>query len=139
MVFAFNFVYLVALPDNPHVLYIYLFFVIHGAASSMFMSSYWPCVKLIIPSNLTTTAYGLAYCMQNLLLVIGPAVAGIIIDRTELTSGGYLWCAVFLFGLSVGTAIVGLIVLLWDYNGSAVLYRGIPESDMERTVDNTTA
>eukprot|EP00826_Nyctotherus_ovalis_P032252 TRINITY_DN2600_c0_g8_i2.p1 TRINITY_DN2600_c0_g8~~TRINITY_DN2600_c0_g8_i2.p1 ORF type:complete len:112 (-),score=19.40 TRINITY_DN2600_c0_g8_i2:16-351(-) len=88
----------------------------------MFMSSYWPCVKLIIPSKLTTTAYGLAYCMQNLLLVIGPAVAGIIIDKTELTSGGYLWCAVFLFGLSVATAVVGLVVLLWDCNGTAVLY-----------------
>jgi len=90
---------------------------------------------------MTSTAYGFAYSAQNLMLFFGPAITGMIIDKTGEISGGYLWSSIFLFGLSIVTAIIGLIVLVWDYNTQAVLYRGIDRNPLpikqERTIDTS--
>jgi len=116
-----NFFYLTLLPDNIHDSFVYFFFIVHGLAYSLFMSAYWPCIKFIVPSHLTTTAYGLSYSAQNIMLFLGPAVTGTIIDSTKHISGGYFWSSIFLLFISILTALVGLIIYLYDHKDSEAL------------------
>ena len=119
-----NFSFLAIIPDHSHASLVYLYFVIHGIASSLYVSSCWPCIKFMVPKNLTTTAYGLCYCAQNIMLFIGPLGAGIIIDNTEHRSGGYFWSSLFFLVMSILTLIIGIIVFYWDYDNDAILYHG---------------
>lgn len=129
VIFVGNFVYLAALGDGAGKGFVYVFFFLHGLAGSLFTSAFWPCIKFIVFRDLTTTAYGLSYSVMNAMEFGGCALVGVIIDRTAHVSGGYLWSTVFLLSASVLAALLGLVILVWDYKGKKVLYLGIADVD----------
>lgn len=67
------------------------FFVEYGVGCAMFMAAYWPCVRLAVPAELATTAFGVSFCSLNLFSAIGPIIVGMAIDRTRTIHGGYLY------------------------------------------------
>jgi len=117
------------MPDTASKTSVYSFFFSSGVAASLFISAFWPCIKLIVFKDLTTTAYGIAYSVMNAMEFSGSAVIGIIIDRTVHFSGGYLWSSIFLFAVSIFTAIAGLAILIWDYRDKAILYDGVVDTN----------
>jgi len=80
----------------------------------------------VVPSGLTTTAYGIAFCMQNSMLFISPIIAGLIIDSTQKYSGGYFWVTLYFFALGFCGAIVGIIIMVLDNAKNSHIYRGVP-------------
>eukprot|EP00826_Nyctotherus_ovalis_P051738 TRINITY_DN6482_c0_g1_i1.p5 TRINITY_DN6482_c0_g1~~TRINITY_DN6482_c0_g1_i1.p5 ORF type:complete len:125 (-),score=16.16 TRINITY_DN6482_c0_g1_i1:76-450(-) len=123
------------LPDHTNKAFIYIFFIFYGISGSLFTASSGPYTKLLIFKDLTTTAYGLGYSAMNLMLFVGPAVVGSIIDRTVSVSGGYFWSSVFFCAMSIVAAVLGFIILIWDYKGNQALYRGVAvinESDYQQ-------
>lgn len=106
-----------------------MFFFFNGLANSLFTSASWPCIKLIVFKNLTTTAYGFAYSAVNVMSFLGGALIGVIIDRTMNVSGGYYWSSVFLFVFSILTVLIGFTILMWDYQDRKTLYHGTVDAD----------
>jgi len=72
-----------------------LFFPIFGLCCTLFMGSYWPCIKFVVDKSLTTTAYGICFCIQDIFGFFMPLIIGQIIDHTKNIMGGYYW--VFLY------------------------------------------
>jgi hypothetical protein len=113
------------MPDDASRTLVYSFFFLHGIGASLFISAFWPCIKLIVFRDLTTTAYGIAYSVMNAMEFAGCALIGVIIDHTVHASGGYLWSSIFLFTSSILTALSGFAILVWDYKDKRTLYHGI--------------
>jgi len=126
-----NFTVLTYLPENVDPNFIYAFFIMHGICMSLFLTAFWPCIKFVVPSGMTTTAYGLTFSIQNALLFLGPSCTGIVIDATEMLDGGYFWATLFFALLSIASAIMGGVVLGLDlYKGNGVLYKGEPDTEI---------
>ena len=120
-----NFALLASLPDVVPSFMIYLFFVLHGLFVSMFMSAFWPCIKYVVPNALTTTAYGITFCIQDSMIFLGTVLTGTVIDATVKYSGGYFWSSVMFFGIAFFATVIGGIVLVLDYKRDSILYNGI--------------
>lgn len=125
MISVVNFFYLTFLPDDADKIFVHIFFFMNGIAGSLFMSSSWPCIKLTVFKNLTTTAFGLAYSAMNAMKFLGGAFIGLVIDYTAQASGGYLWSSILLLVAYILTTLIGFIILIWDYSDQATLYRGV--------------
>ncbi len=126
---TFNFALLASLPQAVSHWPIYLFFVIHGICSALFITAFWPCIKLAIPSGLTTTAYGVAFAIQDGLLFLAPICTGVVIDATKTNAGGYFWASVLFFGMGVIAMALGGIILVLEYSKKSVLHYGELEAE----------
>ncbi len=77
-----------------------------------------------MPQAFTTTAFGLAFCIQDTFLFVGPMLSGLVIDRTKGQVGGYFWAVVLFAALALMATVVGTVILASDYYGPSRLYKG---------------
>eukprot|EP00826_Nyctotherus_ovalis_P032715 TRINITY_DN2634_c0_g1_i8.p2 TRINITY_DN2634_c0_g1~~TRINITY_DN2634_c0_g1_i8.p2 ORF type:complete len:173 (-),score=45.98 TRINITY_DN2634_c0_g1_i8:180-698(-) len=122
-----SFVILVYVPDRNYRWVVYLAFVLYGISNAIYLTSYWPCIKFTVPSRLTTTAYGLNFCLQASLMVLGPLLTGYVIDKTKKYSEGYYGASLVFVVIAVCSTVVGAIVMISDYNRDRILYDKIPQ------------
>lgn len=121
------FLILVFIPDNAPEWIIYFAFVLYGLSLAIFLTSYWPCVKFTVPSDLSATAFGLSFCFQAILMFLGPILTGYIIDKTKEYSGGYFAATIVFVVIGLFSTIVSGIVLISDYKKKRILYDRIPQ------------
>lgn len=124
-----SFVVLTFIPDTSPKWVICSAFLLYGVSNALFLTSYWPCIKLVVPSGLTATAYGLNFCLQAVLMMSGPLLTGYVIDKTKENSGGYYGSSLVFLLVSVVSAVIGLIVLVKDLKGERALYDKIPKAE----------
>jgi len=122
-----NFAYLASLPDNSSYFYVYIFFILHGIFSSIFITAFWPCIKYVISNSLTATAYGIAFSFNELVYFVAPLVTGLVIDKTKMNKGGYFWSTLVFFLWAFIAMNIAASILVSDYRNSAVLYKGFEQ------------
>ena len=111
---------------NPTLLYI--FFAFHGIFLSMFLASFWPCVKFLAPKNLTTTAFSLVCACSEAIYFVGFIAIGETIDRSANYSAGYHWVIELFVAIFFITSILSGIAFVSDYfYHDKVLYNGSEE------------
>lgn len=49
-------------------------FILIGIGFSIYFCSSWPCIPLVVKSNILGTAYGFAYSMLNLGIAISATI-----------------------------------------------------------------
>ena len=97
-----NFMLLSSLSNCYQCVGVYLFFVFHGLFSSLYIATFWACIKyatvlydrIVVAKNMTTTAFGLAFCIQDFLIFFGPIFTGLVIDKNSSPARGYFWVRV---------------------------------------------
>ncbi len=57
----------------------------------LFMAAVWSSVRYVTDPGLSTTGYGLCFCIQDMFCCVVPVLVGRVIDRTQVDSGGYRW------------------------------------------------
>lgn len=119
---TFSFAILSLLPDYSPSWAIYLCFAMYGGFCSLVIAAVWPCIKLVVPQGLTSTAYGLCFSVQDAMLFLGPFVTGLTIDATKQHSGGYFWASLLFFTMCFVSTVLGVFLLGIDYRGNRVLH-----------------
>jgi len=116
-----SFAFLTLLPDYASSWLIYLWALVYGASCSLIITASWPGVKLVVPEELTSTAYGLSFSIQDGMLFLGPVFTGVIVDTTKKHSGGYFWASIFFLGVSLLATVVGWLLIVVDNKGKKLL------------------
>lgn len=119
---ALSFVLLCLLPDDSSRWAVYLWALLYGASTSLVITASWPGIKLVIPEELTSTAYGLSFSIQDGMLFLGPVFTGLIVDATKKYSGGYFWASVFFLAISLCSTAIGWMLVSIDSSGKSELY-----------------
>ena len=119
------------IPDTTNKYVLYFIFAIYGIFYSTSVTSFWPSVKLTVPLNHLTTAYGMAFCIQDATQFFGPMIIGAIIDGSTSRSGGYYWIFAFFVGISIIALVLAVIIYIIDIKDNSVLTKGeqFPEFD----------
>ena len=94
-------------------------------------TSFWPSIKLTVPSNHLATAYGVAFCIQDTTQFFGPMIIGSIIDGSNSRSGGYYWVFSFFVGTTIVALALAVAIYIIDIKQDSALTKGeqVPEFD----------
>eukprot|EP00735_Rhodelphis_limneticus_P011208 TRINITY_DN4278_c0_g1::TRINITY_DN4278_c0_g1_i1::g.8027::m.8027 TRINITY_DN4278_c0_g1::TRINITY_DN4278_c0_g1_i1::g.8027 ORF type:complete len:481 (-),score=152.30,sp/Q1JQC1/MFSD1_BOVIN/31.66/2e-55,MFS_1/PF07690.11/3.3e-28,Sugar_tr/PF00083.19/4.2e-11,ATG22/PF11700.3/3.2,ATG22/PF11700.3/1.3e-05,MFS_2/PF13347.1/0.015,MFS_2/PF13347.1/0.00065,LacY_symp/PF01306.14/4.3e+03,LacY_symp/PF01306.14/0.0037,LacY_symp/PF01306.14/0.26,LacY_symp/PF01306.14/0.0054,MFS_1_like/PF12832.2/9.4e+03,MFS_1_like/PF12832.2/4. len=91
-------------PDSMHTAMPIIFVIIYGVGYTLFVSSFYPCVPMIVRDKRALgTAFGVIFSLQNLGLIIVTQVVGVIRDKMDDQTAELLFagCEVVAFLLSV--------------------------------------
>ena len=121
-----GFVILTFVSDDVPKLVIFICFGLYGLSSAIFLTSYWPCIKFVVQSGLTTTAYGLNLCLQDIFMFMAPIFIGMVIDKTVEYSGGYKFAVVIFSLIALSSTITSIAVYYVDYKHKRVLHDKTP-------------
>lgn len=119
--------------DNVGIGFIIVAFVELGIAFSIYVTVFWSSLACVVSEQVSGTAFGLVYSVENLALVVVPIVVGFIQENTQRDKG-YFWVNGFLATLSVfGLACASLVYFI-DIQGKGVLNRAVSKDlrSMER-------
>jgi len=97
-------------PGSPNYAMVAVLFGV-GLFYATYAAIYWPCVPLVVEEKVTGTAFGIVFCLQNLMLTIIPLIIGGIHDATIEFHRGYFWTEIMLAGL----ALAGMLLTIWIY------------------------
>ncbi len=86
-----------------------------GIAFSLLPSVLWPAVPKIVPMNLLGTAYSIIYYIQNIGLMVVPALIGIVLQNNTVNGTTDYTQAMWIFsGIGLAAVIVALALLFMD-------------------------
>jgi len=74
-----------SVPFLNHWIIAFLLIIILGIGFSLVPSAMWPSVPKIIPENQLGTAYALIFLVQNVGLMLVPALIGWVLDKYCVT------------------------------------------------------
>lgn len=131
-----GFIIITCLPQTASKYWLYFCFTVYGTGNAIFVTSFWPCVKFIIPKGFTTTAYGLIFCIQDAMMFLGPILAGLVVDATKHYSGGYRYVSLMFLLTSFLSAIIGMVIFILDYKTDKILYKGLREHEVALTSEH---
>jgi len=125
---------LTILPDMDNQIYIPIApLALMGLSNAMFTSAFYPSLPLLVPPNLTGTAFGLLYCTLNMGLTFLPEVIGYLYDVTQDDKHGFFWATGLLSAISgCGILVLTLVMVKYKketrflnskYKGSVVIKR----------------
>ena len=93
-----------------------------GISYCFFGAASWPMIPYVVDDQVVGTAYGIAFCCENMGSIFGPLVVGWISDSNKVNDVvDYTWVSFFLAcGAAVGF-IISLLLLYVDLKDGGVL------------------
>lgn len=91
-----------------------------GIAYSVFTSSLWPCVPLLVERHQTATAYGLLSVALNITLTVVPIIIGTLRSRYP---SNWNYTLFFFLSLSLISILCSLLFFIIDHAKGGVLCR----------------
>lgn len=86
-----------------------------GVAFSLLPSVLWPAVPKIVPMNLLGTAYSIIYYIQNIGLMIVPAMIGVVLQSNTVNGTTDYTQAMWIFsGIGFAAIVVAFMLLVMD-------------------------
>lgn len=107
-------------PDSSSPFYPIFYMGLLAVGYSVYASAVWPCINYLVPSELIGTGFGLAYCILNIGLCIGPTVIGYIKENT-IQDKGYFWISVFFVFTEILGTLVSIIIYINDMKTGKIL------------------
>jgi len=113
IMFVLEVIYLTfASSDTPHPWFLLVPGVMGiGVFHSGFGVIFWSSIPLVLKTQDTGLAYGMAAALQNLIEASVPILVGFLHDKTQDINKGYFWSLVPLIILG----IMGILDILWLY------------------------
>lgn len=107
-------------PDVQRPLYPFSYFILLGLGYSIYATVFWASVAYVVDSKIVGTAYGIAYSISNIALVIFPLVAGYVQELT-IKDYGYLWVSILLASMGLIGIVTGVIIYIQDIKSGGIL------------------
>jgi MFS family permease len=107
---------------NPNVCMIWM-----GIIFSITESNGMALVSLVVPMELTGTAYGIYACCISIALLVEPAAVGWIREQT----GSFAWSIWIFFGLTFVGSVAAAVVALYDKYHDQVITKSAKESNVK--------
>jgi len=103
------------LNPNYHVIF---GFIGLGLFYSMFSTTIFPSIPLILKPQNVGTALGIMTCLAAIALALYTELIGFIHDQTLLVHSGYFWTQIIHFGVFVVIAIIVIFAYFEDIRGN---------------------
>lgn len=101
-----------------------------GMFYACFSGFIWNSIAIVVREDQLGMAYGGAYALININLVLTPLIYGVIHDDTSNFKFGYYWAEMFLIGQIIICFVVGVIIIIIDWKGDKKLVKRIEKREI---------
>jgi len=114
--------YFAFLPATDSVPLAIIGYFLIGASYCFFGSASWPMIPYVVDDQVVGTAYGIAFCCENMGSIFGPLAIGAISDAHKVGNKiDYFWVSMFLAGAAAVGLITNLALIFVDMKDGGVL------------------
>jgi MFS family permease len=118
--YLITFIGFLVYPQCDHCWSILSLYVLIGIALSVYGSVIWPCVPLVVPENITGTAFGLMTALQN----SGMAVSPLVITKMHNATGEFTGPFLYIIACVAIGLVAGISIWVIDHRGDQQLMKG---------------